>query len=175
MIITVNKDIDRYQESIALGLSVKQLVFSTASLVSGAGLVLLLYRYIGLTASAYIAIPVVAPIAMGGFYSFNGMSFYEVMGRKFLFTFRNQALVYVSTEGEQTLREFEQKVDTSGKKPGMFKSKKVDLPDEPLSKTVNNRQEEFEAMKKKTIKMAVGCGMTIIVLVVITVLLKVIG
>ena len=91
MIIEVNKDIDRYQESIALGLSIKQMVFSVASLVSGACLVLLLYRYIGLTASAYIAIPVVAPIAMGGFYSFNGMSFYEVMERKFHFTFQNHS------------------------------------------------------------------------------------
>ena len=42
-------------------------------------MVLLLYKYIGLTGSAYVAIPCVAPIAPGGFYSFNGMNFYEYM------------------------------------------------------------------------------------------------
>ena len=44
--------------------------------------IFLLYKYIGLTGSAYVAIPCVAPIALGGFYSFNGMNFYEYMGKK---------------------------------------------------------------------------------------------
>ena len=77
MVIEINKDIDRYQETVALGLSAKQLIFSAASVGVGAGIVLLLYRYIGLTGSAYVAIPCVAPIALGGFYSYNGMDFYE--------------------------------------------------------------------------------------------------
>jgi len=71
MVIEINKDIDRYQESVAMGLTVKQLIFSVASVVCGGGIVLLLYRYIGLTGSAYVAIPVVAPIALGGFYTYN--------------------------------------------------------------------------------------------------------
>ena len=85
MVIEINKDIDRYQESVAMGLSAKQLIFSVASVVCGGGLVFLLYPYIGLTGAAYVAIPVVAPIALGGFYSYNGMSFYEVMGKKIHF------------------------------------------------------------------------------------------
>ncbi len=40
---------------------------------------LLTYPYVGLTTSAYIAIPVVAPIALTGFYSYNGMTFVEMM------------------------------------------------------------------------------------------------
>ena len=75
MVIEINKDIDRYQESIALGLTAKQLVYSVASVAVGGTLVLLLYRYIGLTGSAYVAIPCVAPIALAGFYSYNGMDF----------------------------------------------------------------------------------------------------
>lgn len=78
MVIEINKDIDRYKESVVMGLTAKQLIFSVASVVAGGSIVLLLYRYIGLTPSVYVAIPVVAPIALGGFYSFNGMSFYEV-------------------------------------------------------------------------------------------------
>ena len=92
MVIEINKDIDRYQESVAMGLTAKQLIFSIASVVIGGGLVYLLYPFIGLTGAAYVAIPVVAPIALGGFYSYNGMSFYEVMGKKFHYMFGNRAL-----------------------------------------------------------------------------------
>ena len=100
MVIEINKDIDRYQESVAMGLTAKQLIFSIASVIVGGGIVLLLYKYIGLTGSAYVAIPCVAPIALGGFYSFNGMNFYEYMGKKLHFMFGNRTLTYVSTEGE---------------------------------------------------------------------------
>ena len=64
MVIEVNKDIDRYQESVAMGLTARQLIFSIASVIVGGGIVLLLYKYIGLTGSAYVAIPCVAPIAL---------------------------------------------------------------------------------------------------------------
>ncbi len=66
MIIEINKDIDRYKESVVMGLTAKQLIFSVASVVAGGGIVLFLYRYIGLTPSVYVAIPVAAPIALGG-------------------------------------------------------------------------------------------------------------
>lgn len=55
MVIGINKDIDRYQESVAMGLTAKQLLFSVASVVIGGGMVLLLYKYIGLTGAAYDA------------------------------------------------------------------------------------------------------------------------
>ena len=54
MVIEVNKDIDRYQESVAMGLTARQLIFSIASVVVGGSIVLLLYKYIGLTGSAYV-------------------------------------------------------------------------------------------------------------------------
>ena len=105
MVIEINKDIDRYQESVVMGLTAKQLVYSLASIIAGGGIVLLLYSNIGLTASIYVAIPVVAPIALGGFYSFNGMGFYEIMGRKNRMLFTNRPLTYVSTEREATIKE----------------------------------------------------------------------
>ena len=110
MVIEISKDVDRYQESVAMGLNGRQILFSAVSLISGAGLILVSYRHIGLTAAAYVAVPVVAPIALGGFYSYNGMNFYEVMGRKLRFAFANKALVYASTEGESAIREFGQEV-----------------------------------------------------------------
>lgn len=160
MVIEINKDIDRYQESVALGLTARQLIFSIASVVVGGGIVLLLYRYIGLTGAAYVAIPCVAPIALGGFYSFNGMNFYEYMGKKIKFMFDNQALLYVSTEGEPAIKAYENAMNVTGKKKkNKSKDKNGDL---EVPETSNNNQEEFEAMKKKTKKMVIGLLLTVI-------------
>ena len=106
MIVEINKDLEKYKESVALGLTAKQLIFSIASVVVGGGLILLLYPYVGLTVAAYIAVPVVAPIALGGFYSYQGMSFYEVMRRRFHFMFNNKPLTYVSTESVAEIEEW---------------------------------------------------------------------
>jgi len=143
LVIEINKDIDRYQESVALGLTAKQLIFSAASVVVGGGMVLLLYKYIGLTGAAYVAIPCVAPIALGGFYSYNGMSFYEYMGKKLHFMFGNKALPYVSTEGEPAIKAYELELNNS---TGKKKKGKANT-DAKASENTNNK-EEFEAMKK---------------------------
>ena len=110
MIIEINKDIESYQESVVLGFTGKQLIFSVLSMVVGGGLILFLYPYVGLTASAYIAIPVVAPIALGGFYTFNGMNFYEYLRRTFHYAFFNRAYTYLSTEGEAELDLYRQEL-----------------------------------------------------------------
>lgn len=151
MVIEINKDIDRYQESVAMGLTAKQLIFSIASVIVGGGIVLLLYKYIGLTGSAYVAIPCVAPIALGGFYSFNGMNFYEYMGKKLHFMFGNRTLTYVSTEGELAVKEFEQGQTGQVKKKG-----KKDETEVTTSESAVKKQEEFEEMKKKTRNMLLG-------------------
>lgn len=106
MIIEINKDIDRYQESVVMGLTLKQLIYAALSLIAGAGIVLLLQKQIGLTLAAYVAVPVVAPLALQGFYQYNGMSFMEVMKRKLYFAFLNRPLVYVSEEGEAAVRAY---------------------------------------------------------------------
>ena len=103
LIIEINQDIERYQETVLLGLTAKQLLFSAASVAAGGGIVLVLYPFIGLTASVYLIIPVVTPIALGGFYSYHGMSFYPCMRRKLRMLFANRPLVYVSTEREEEL------------------------------------------------------------------------
>ena len=96
MIIEINKDIEKYQESVAMGLSAKQLVYSILALGSGCIIVFLLYEKIGLTFSCYVAVPIVAPIALCGFYSYNGMGFREVFTRYMKSIFRNKALVFQS-------------------------------------------------------------------------------
>jgi hypothetical protein len=156
LVIEINKDIDRYQESVALGLTARQLIFSIASVAVGGGIVLLLYPYIGLTGAAYVAIPCVAPIALGGFYSYNGMDFYEYMGRKIHFMFGNKSLTYVSTEGEPAIRRFEMENSGQDKKSGKKAGKKTADSGETTPEMAEKKQEEFEAMKKKTKKLVLG-------------------
>ena len=94
LIIEINKDIEKYQESVAMGLTAKLLIYSVLALGSGCLIVFLLYEKIGLTFSCYVAVPIVAPIALCGFYSYNGMGFVEVFNRYMKSIFRNKALVF---------------------------------------------------------------------------------
>lgn len=116
MIIEINKDIDNYKESVVLGLTARQLVYSILSVLAGGGIVLMLYSYVGLTVSTYIAIPVVAPIALTGFYSYNGMTFVDMMKRKMRFAFSNPTLTYISSESEQVLCNIRQQEELQKKK-----------------------------------------------------------
>lgn len=109
MIIEINKDIEKYQESVAMGLSAKQLVYSILALGSGCGIVFLLYEKIGLTFSCYVAVPIAAPIALCGFYSYNGMGFREVFTRYMKSIFRNKALVFQSSGYREMVSEIRAK------------------------------------------------------------------
>ena len=142
MVIEISRDIEQYKESVIFGLTAKQLIFSLLSVIIGGGLVLLLYRYIGLTSSAYVAIPVVAPIALGGFYSYNGMSFNEVMKRKLQMLFFNRSLTYVSTESEAELKRYLREID--GAQKGMMKSGKKG--------SVKSTKKPYEKPKRKPMK-----------------------
>ena len=52
----------------------------------------------------FIKIPIVAPIALNGFYTYNGMTFTQLMKKKLYFAFMNRPLTYISTEGEDEIR-----------------------------------------------------------------------
>lgn len=125
MIIEINKDIENYQESVVMGLTPRQLIFSIGSVAVGGGIVLILYRYVGLTLAAYIAIPCVAPIAMGGFYSYNGMTFYEYIGRQFYFLFQNKTLTYISEESPAILEEYKEEQKRKQKKTKKSRNRTV--------------------------------------------------
>mgnify|MGYP002510067145 CR=1 FL=1 len=113
MIIEINKDIEKYQESVAMGLSAKQLVYSILALGSGCAIVFLLYEKIGLTFSCYVAVPIVAPIALCGFYSYNGMGFREVFTRYMKSIFRNKALVFKSSGYREMTAEIRAREDAA--------------------------------------------------------------
>ena len=109
LIIEINKDIEKYQESVAMGLGAKQLVYSILALGSGCLIVFLLYEKIGLTFSCYVAVPIVAPIALCGFYSYNGMGFREVFMRYMRSIFRNKTLVFKSSGYREMISEIKAK------------------------------------------------------------------
>ena len=103
MHIEINRDLDLFKESVFLGLSLRQLIYSILALAAGAGIVLFVYPFVGLTVSAYIAVPVVAPIALTGFYSYHGMTFVEMMRMKLRFAGKRPTLRYESTEDDEEL------------------------------------------------------------------------
>lgn len=121
MIIEINKDIDNYKESVVMGLTARQLIYSVLSVIVGGIVVLLTYKFVGLTISTYIAVPLVAPIALSGFYSYQGLTFMQMMKKKLQFAFCNPTLTYVSTEGEGELAEIIKQENTDKKKSGKKK------------------------------------------------------
>lgn len=159
MVIEVNKDIDRYKETVVMGLTARQLVFSIASVAVGGGIVLLLYRYVGLTVSAYIAIPAVAPIALSGFYSYNGMTFMQMMRKKLHFAFKNKPLTYLSTEGEMEVEKIHLEELAGEKKAGKKKGKSSSSDNSNKTNENNtgntNNIEDFETAKKGMVKILI--------------------
>lgn len=100
MIIEINEDIEKYEETVVMGLTAQQTLFSTLALLTGAGIILILYFYagMGIMASCYISIPFIIPIALMGFYKYNGMNFFQFFSR-FLKSFNmSKPLLYKSTE-----------------------------------------------------------------------------
>lgn len=118
MHIEVNRDLDKFKESVVLGLSARQLIYSIIALALGSGIVLLVYPYVGLTIAAYIAVPVVAPIALTGFYSYHGMTFVEMMKLKIHFSGKQPALPFESTEDEDEIKRLLLEEELEAKKKG---------------------------------------------------------
>lgn len=165
MIIEINKDIDKYQESIVLGLTARQLIFSVASIIVGGGIVLLLYKYIGLTGAAYVAVPCIAPIALEGFYSYNGMSFMQYWMKKIYFMIGNRTLTYISTEGEAEIQKYKLQENNTKAKKGR---KDISVSDDDTNTEGNNNsnKEEFEAMKNKMKKTIIGTIIGVVLAVI---------
>ncbi len=165
MIIEINKDIDKYQESIVLGLTARQLIFSVASIIVGGGIVLLLYKYIGLTGAAYVAVPCIAPIALEGFYSYNGMSFMQYWMKKIHFMIGNRTLTYISTEDEAEIQKYKLQENNTKAKKGR-KDISVSDDDTNIEENNNSNKEEFEAMKNKMKKTIIGTIIGVVLAVI---------
>ena len=122
-----------------MGLTAKQLAFSILALGSGCVIVFVLYEKIGLTFSCYVAVPIVAPIALCGFYSYNGMGFREVFIRYMRSIFRNKALVFQSSGYRETVLEIKEREEAE-KRAAVRKAK-----------------EERKRMRREKVKSRIRC------------------
>ena len=104
MVIKINEDIENYKETVVMGLTKEQFLFSGAALLVGAGLILVLFKTVGIMASCYIATPVIIPIALMGYYQMNGMNFFQFFSR-FIKSLVAKTLKYSSTENEKEIME----------------------------------------------------------------------
>lgn len=72
--------------------------------------------------------------------------------------FGNKALTYVSTEGEQAIKEFETEFAFAEKAKGIkCFTKKINKSKEEVKSVNKGSREDFEEMKKKTKKIAIAC------------------
>jgi len=127
LVIDINKDLDEYTGNAVMGLSWKQCLSFGASAGISIGMIALLQDKIGLVGSCYLAIPVVMPIALNGFYSKNGMNFTEYVSKSWNMMFR-KPLLYVSEEGPKQVEEKKkggmEKKQNSGQKNSKKPNKK---------------------------------------------------
>ena len=84
MEIRINKEIKDYHESLFFGLSTRQFICSVAAVGAAVGIYFGLKNYIDKETVSWLCIVAAAPIAIAGFFKYNGMNFEEFVGaRKF--------------------------------------------------------------------------------------------
>ena len=83
MEIRINKEIKDYHESLFFGLSTRQFICSVAAVVAAVGIYFGLKNYIDKETVSWLCIVAAAPIAVAGFFKYNGMNFEEFVGAWF--------------------------------------------------------------------------------------------
>ena len=83
MEIRINKEIKDYHESLFFGLSTRQFICSVAAVGAAVGIYFVLKNYIDKETVSWLCIACAAPIAVAGFFNYNGMNFEEFIGAWF--------------------------------------------------------------------------------------------
>ena len=83
MEIRINKEIKDYHESLFFGLSTRQFICSVAAVGAAVGIYFGLKNYIDKETVSWLCIACAAPIAVAGFFNYNGMNFEEYVGAWF--------------------------------------------------------------------------------------------
>ena len=83
MEIRINKEIKDYHESLFFGLSTRQFICSVAAVGAAVGIYFGLKNYIDKETVSWLCIVAAAPIAVAGFFNYNGMNFEEFIGAWF--------------------------------------------------------------------------------------------
>lgn len=77
MEIKINREIREYRESLVLGLSLRQCIYSAAAVIVSVILYFALRDKVGREGLSYIIILSSAPFAFMGFFSYHGMNAFE--------------------------------------------------------------------------------------------------
>lgn len=78
MEIKINKEIRQHRENIFFGLTLRQTICSVLAVGVAVGAFFLLRNPLGERAASWICIAVAAPLAVAGFFSYNGMAFEQL-------------------------------------------------------------------------------------------------
>lgn len=73
--IKIPKEIRKHKETIFFGLSARQFVCATLAVGIAAGVYLGLRKVIGKEPASWLCLFLAAPVAVAGFFSYNGMTF----------------------------------------------------------------------------------------------------
>ena len=87
--VRINKEVRDYQESVFFGLSLRQLIFALLAVLVAVGVYFGLRNIVGSGEIGWICVLAAVPFAMGGFFTYNGMTF-----EKFLLAFIRSELLY---------------------------------------------------------------------------------
>lgn len=74
MEIKVNREIRQYTESLFLGLSLRQLIFSVLAIIVAVAVYFLLGSVVGVETRSWLCVLCAVPFAALGFVSYNGMT-----------------------------------------------------------------------------------------------------
>lgn len=99
MTIQMSKKIEDYKESFFMGFCFKDCIFGFIAFGIGLGIVLFL-KSIGIQPiiGIYIAMPIVIPIGLCGFYKKDGMDFITLIKKKIKLNKNRKKIIYSSTE-----------------------------------------------------------------------------
>lgn len=111
MKIRIHKNLDKYKGNVFLGMTAKQVIHSIICIAICVIGVLILRPIVGINLATWITLPFAMPVAVNGFYDYNGMSFTEAMVIKFKLMFQSK-LHYNSTENEKLIDDFLEEVKT---------------------------------------------------------------
>ena len=87
--VRINKEVRDYQESVFFGLSMRQLIFALLAVLVAVGVYFGLRNIVGSGDVGWMCILAAFPFAMGGFFTYNGMTF-----EKFLLALIRSELLY---------------------------------------------------------------------------------
>ena len=89
MEVRINKEVRDYQESVFFGLSLRQLIFALLAVLVAVGVYFGLRNVAGSGEISWMCILAAFPFALGGFFTYNGMTF-----EKFLLALIRDQLLY---------------------------------------------------------------------------------